>query len=279
MSSSRSIAAARSRRAGESAPPVSGNRPGTSINSHAAFVPQQPQPQYQQYQQMPSNVRLSKNQGPLPPPPPQIPSNGLPFSKLSVSDAIGLITLRLGRVEQYMMDIENNEYEGQPDGSINIPDNAKLVDNSVLTSLMNRLDSVEKRETSGVSNENSNTIQQEILLIKESIYQLNEEVNKTTLVTTQNKEQLFNLEKDLMETKDLYAALYSKFDYFINETNNKFMDYEYAIADLEKNIPSLNLIETTELVSEDNDGEASKSNILSLDLKSIIKQELSSESV
>ena len=39
--SSRSLAAARARRAGENAPPVSGNRPGTSIGSHAAFAPQQ----------------------------------------------------------------------------------------------------------------------------------------------------------------------------------------------------------------------------------------------
>ena len=43
MSSSRSIAAARSRRAGETQPPVSGGRPGTSIASHSAFVPQQQQ--------------------------------------------------------------------------------------------------------------------------------------------------------------------------------------------------------------------------------------------
>ena len=60
--SSRSLAAARARRAGDAAPPVSGNRPGTSIGSSAAFsnMPQPPnnvrvarQQQPQQYQQMP----------------------------------------------------------------------------------------------------------------------------------------------------------------------------------------------------------------------------------
>ena len=41
----------------------------------------------------------------MPPSPPiQETSNGLPFTKLTVSDAIGLITLRLGRVEQYLID-------------------------------------------------------------------------------------------------------------------------------------------------------------------------------
>ena len=54
--SSRSLAAARSRRAGETAPPVSGNRPGTSIGSHAAFAPQG----YQQPQGQAPNARTSR---------------------------------------------------------------------------------------------------------------------------------------------------------------------------------------------------------------------------
>ena len=112
--SSRSLAAARSRRAGETAPPVSGNRPGTSIGSHAAFAPQgyqQPQgqapnartsrgpPQQQSTQQNSyQNVKQSQQQS----------QNGLPFTKLSISDAIGLITLRLGRVEQWVIETEHD---------------------------------------------------------------------------------------------------------------------------------------------------------------------------
>ena len=38
---------------------------------------------------------------------------GLPFSKLSISDAIGLITLRLGRVEQWVIETEH-ENENEP---------------------------------------------------------------------------------------------------------------------------------------------------------------------
>ena len=48
--SSRSLAAARSRRAGDNIPPVSGTRPGTSIGSQAAFVQQMPPQQYQNIQ-------------------------------------------------------------------------------------------------------------------------------------------------------------------------------------------------------------------------------------
>ena len=67
--SSRSLAAARAKRAGENAPMISGTRPRTSINSNAAFS-QQKQPNYQQQQSYGSgsgsgpaitnNVRIAK---------------------------------------------------------------------------------------------------------------------------------------------------------------------------------------------------------------------------
>ena len=99
MSSSRSIAAARSRRAGESQPPVSGGRPVTSIASHSAFVQQQMPPPPS------NNVRIAK--APMQQQQQQMPQQGAsPFTKLSISDAIGLVTLRLGRVEQFIIDFE-----------------------------------------------------------------------------------------------------------------------------------------------------------------------------
>ena len=103
--SSRSLAAARSRRAGENAPPVSGNRPITSTGSAAAFsnmnqAPnnvrvsrqqqppqqqfQQPPPQFQQQQQPPrqqsatfQQVQQSQQQA----------QSSQPFSKLSISES------------------------------------------------------------------------------------------------------------------------------------------------------------------------------------------------
>ena len=164
--SSRSLAAARSRRAGENAPPVSGNRPITSIGSHAAFS-QQTQPSG--YNMPPNNVRVSKSIQPNSNPqaqhllrqtPPQYnqsydktqisqqPNNALPFAKLSISDAVGLITLRLGRVEQWMMDTdyENQSKEHNNGDEVKIPDNHKIIDNSILTTIVNRLDSLEKNK-------------------------------------------------------------------------------------------------------------------------------------
>jgi hypothetical protein len=237
-SSSRSIAAARSRRAGESQPPVSGGRPGTSIASHSAFVQQQMPPPPS------NNVRIAK--APMQQQQQQQQAQGgLPFSKLSVSDAIGLITLRLGRIEQIVMESENDVLHSQSKG--NIPENSKIVDNSVLTTIINRLDSLEKRE-------GSNNVASSVA----------------------------SLEKELKETKDLLSHLLFKFELFSKETNEKFGDFEGAISEIEKNMESQQFVELNDtmsatLVAEETSVVAQDDNIslTTIDLKNLIKQEFS----
>ena len=95
MSKSRAVASAIQRRSGDPSSQMNSTRPGTSIASQSAFM------------SAPPNVRQAKapimEQQPAP-----IQSNGLPFTKLTISDAIGLITLRLGKVEQYIIDVQSN---------------------------------------------------------------------------------------------------------------------------------------------------------------------------
>ena len=242
MSSSRSIAAARSRRAGESQPPVSGGRPGTSIASHSAFVPQQMQPPS-------NNVRVGKapiNQ--QQPQQMQPPSNGLPFTKLSISDAIGLITLRLGRVEQFVIDYENGEIATGPQSEENIPKNSKIIDNSVLANIINRLDALEKKEPSTSSNSFSNV----------------------------NNEQISKIEKDLKETKDLLAHMLFKFELFSKETTDKFNDFEVAITEIEKNMEAPQFTEINDTISANIDISTEEINVPfnALELKNLVKQEL-----
>jgi len=239
MSSSRSIAAARSRRAGESQPPVSGGRPVTSIASHSAFVPQQQMPP-----QPPNNVRVSKT--PIQQQQQQMPQGASPFTKLSISDAIGLVTLRLGRVEQFIIDFENGEIEGHNNnsGGSSIPENSRVVDNSVLTTIVNRLDALEKRE--GSSNVNASS--------------------------------LASLEKDLKETKDLLSHFLFKYELFTKETGNKFSDFEGAISEIEKSMEShqfVDINETVAVVEEPVAVTVPALEINALDLKSLIKQEFS----
>ena len=255
-SSSRSIAAARSRRAGESQPPVSGGRPGTSIGSHAAFSQQQQMPP----QPPQNNVRVAKapmqQQQQSKMSQQQMPQNGLPFSKLSISDAIGLVTLRLGRIEQFVIDFENGEMSSNMKSEASIPENSRIVDNSVLTTIINRLDSLEKKEGSS-ANANANA---------SSVASL---------------EQIAKIEKDLKETKELLSHLIYKLELFSKETNDKFGDFEGAISEIEKNMEVHQFVDTNEIlnvvVTEQTPDIVTEGNIslTTLDLKNLIKQEFS----
>lgn len=127
MSSSRSIAAARNKRAGEQPPPPP-SRPNTSIASASVFsqqprgAPQRaapPPPQYQQQQQQQQKPRIS------------------------VSDAIGLTTIRLCKVENFISELKETGVTG-------LPPNSQVLDNSVLNSMINRLDALEKKEIAAV---------------------------------------------------------------------------------------------------------------------------------
>jgi hypothetical protein len=243
MSSSRSIAAARSRRAGESQPPVSGGRPVTSIASHSAFVQQQMPPP------PPNNVRIAK--APMQQQQQQMSQQGAsPFTKLSISDAIGLVTLRLGRVEQFIIDFENGEIEGHHSnsgGGSSIPENSKIVDNSVLTTIVNRLDALEKKEGS-------------------------------SSITSSIASSIASLEKEMKEAKDLLSHLLFKYELFTKETNEKFGDFEGAISEIEKSLEAhqfVDINETVAVVEEPVAVTVPALEINALDLKSLIKQEFS----
>jgi len=279
--SSRSLAAARARRAGENVPPVSGNRPGTSIGSHAAFAPQQ------------NNVRIARQ------PPPSQPvnrqtnaykqvqqsqtQNSLPFSKLSVSDAIGLITLRLGRVEQWIIDtVNDNDSDKNTDNIVH--DGSKAIDSSILASIINRIDSLETKEGETIDNENVLKLSQDISKFTEQLNKINEETTKQNIIISKHTEQLFKFERELVETKDILKTFMIKYDLFSKETNDKFSDYEYAISELEKHLqpsventnPETNSVEEEDKNSvSNNDIDIDTNNtIMSVDLKNIIKQEL-----
>ena len=214
--SSRSLAAARSKRAGEQTHTLSGNKTITSINSQAAFIQQMP----------PNNVRNSKTT-PLKQHNVNISSNGLPFSKLSISDAIGLITLRLGRVEQWMIDTDNLQQEETK--KTDIPENHKLIDNSVLASIINRLDSLEKNSQ---NSQNS----QDYTQLSEDIKNLNTQYKCISIELSKYSEQIFKFNRDLIETKDILKTFMLKYDTFVNQTNVTFSDYENALAVLEGKI-------------------------------------------
>lgn len=300
--SSRSLAAARARRAGENAPPVSGNRPITSIGSQAAFAQPPPGMGYNM-PPPPNNVRTARS---MQPPqqyaqqqqqyaqqynrqPPQKyqqfydqqqqQQNGLPFSKLSISDAIGLITLRLGRVEQWVLETEHEqETKSVTTGDLSgIPDNHKVIDNSVLTSIINRLDSLEKNGIGSGSSEEVSKLVEDVKVLTEQFKRMGDDVAKHTIELAKNTEQVFRFNRELTETKDILKSFMVKYDMFAQETTQNFADYEIALSDLEKRLPS-----EPEEVKEPSEEPAGTSIndidgeniIMSVDLKNMIKQEL-----
>jgi hypothetical protein len=262
--SSRTLAAAKARRAGENAPPISGSMPRTSIGSHAAFVP----PGYQTQLPAPnSNIRVAKsNMPPQPPqqnrrqtsayqqpPPPQQqqplqPSNGLPFTKLSVSDAIGLITLRLGRVEQWLIE---NDHEEKEEDSKEIHTTQKIMDQSVLSGLLERLENIEKKSAEEPVPSSSSTLssleiqelKEEVQKIAETIALIQKEGNRQSVLISKQAEKNLKMERDVVETKDLLKTFMIKYDLFAGEVNDRFADYEQAIAELEKNMMTTSSLE------------------------------------
>jgi hypothetical protein len=321
--SSRSLAAARSRRAGDNIPPpVSGSRPGTSIGSQAAFVQQTqvqpppnvrvgrgPPPQQQQQKQMPQQQKQMPQQKQIPQQQqqqyqqqqyqqqqqqqqqqPATANGGLPFSKISISDAIGLITLRLGRIEQWMYETDHEldvtrDSEGNLFGNLdlgNLPEKSSIGDIGVLNSILDRLQSLENKDSgSSINDETITKFSDDITRLTEQLTRIGDEGIKHNLTISKHTEQLFKFERDLVETKDILKTFMLKYDVFTNETNEKFTDFETALSELEQNVlpPEKNEENNenfeTEL-SNENDTIDTNNIILSVDLKNIIKQELAS---
>ncbi len=139
-SSSRSIAAARQKRAGEQSQPMNNSRPVTSISSQGAFAQQYQQQMMSQSIPIGSkNVRIAQNKSQT--------QGGKGINqntqeqqeqntRISVSNAIGLITLRLGKLENLVNDaiddgnFTNNSNNNEHDVS-SLPANMKLVSDEV----------------------------------------------------------------------------------------------------------------------------------------------------
>lgn len=311
--SSRSLAAARARRAGENAPPVSGNRPVTSIGSQAAFAQQMPSHMSYNMPPPPNNVRTARAMQPSnqqyqqynnKQPPQQYQQyydqhqqqqhqqhqhnqqGSLPFSKLSISDAIGLITLRLGRVEQWVIDTEHENESGSKSvlegGSV--PDGHKIIDNATLTTIINRLDSLEKNGGPGAPSEDITKLIEDVKSLTEQFKRMGDDVSRHNIELAKNTEQVFRFNRELTETKDILKSFMVKYDMFAQETAQNFSDYEVALGDLEKRLPAEPELEGNNISDIDSDqigtslndidGENNIPLGMTADLKNIIKQEL-----
>jgi hypothetical protein len=221
MSSNRSVQAAQRRRAGPAEPPVQTRYPQPSINSAQAFANQaRPGPgpnipigrlaaqqhttmsQQQQQQQQQANAK-------------DITAG---VTKMTIHQAITLITLRLGSVESKIMHLEyegsqqqqqdSQQQDSQQQDSGYSNENMVLIDKSVIELITNRIESLEKRSSvSTSSGPEVAVLKQQLEAIKPILIQTK---NASATVIKENKDlkmQVDSLRQELNETKELLQTL------------------------------------------------------------------------
>lgn len=248
MSSSRSIAGARNRRAGGEPAQPPRPRPNTSIASQGAFSQQQQYQQQVRQQQQQQQPRQQQNRRPAYDN--SIPIQGNNNTKISISDAIGLITIRLGRMEQYIQGMEE-----KGDVSLSQSDNnLQLVDKDVIHNLTERIYTIENKKP---------------------------DTTLTSQITSQITNQISALEEEIKLLKEFLDSHIAHMNSFMSETDKNFKDVDAGFVELEKNIPSLassnseniqlEVEEQQDQVDEEQDDAPTFS---SIDLKNAIQEEL-----
>jgi hypothetical protein len=222
MSANRSVQAAQRRRAGPPEPATPGRGPQPSINSSQMFAAgaqqrmgpgsgqvsgrlagqQAQQSQKQMMEQMKQQQSQQQSQSGL---------GGI--NKMTLAQAITLITLRLGKVETQLI-------HGLEQHSLDNEDNI-LVDKNVIQSLISRIDALEKKPSASVSGSSSATSNQDIALLKQQF-----ETIKPIVVQSKNngqalKQQIESLKTELAETKELLVALQN----LTMDNSNKIMAF------------------------------------------------------
>jgi hypothetical protein len=276
MSANRSVQAAQRRRAGPPEP-VQQRGPTTSINSaqmfanqakpgsgpniptgrlagqHAALAQQQ---MMQEQQQQPSQ----KQEG---------------FPKMTIAQAITLITLRLGRLEN---NVFSDTFGSSGEGS--------QIDETIIESIMERLHDLEAREpsTASTSTSTSNAASNaELMLLKQQIEALKPVLTQlksaSTVVAKENKtlkQQVAELKAELEETKELVITLQT----MTMDNSQKIMTYGFTN---DEQLFSTEIVSDAELDDESglNDASAQVLNnqsvelsISDISLKDMVEQEL-----
>lgn len=221
MSANRSVQAAQRRRAGPPEPAAPSRGPQPSINSSQMFAAgaqqrmgpgsgqvsgrlagqQAQQTQKQMMEQQKAQLQQQQQSG----------LGGI--NKMTLAQAITLITLRLGKVEtQLIHGLEQHSLENE--------DNI-LVDKNVIQSLISRIDSLEKKPTSVTAGSGATSSNQDIALLKQQFDTIKPIVVQSKNTNIALKQQIDALKTELAETKELLVALQN----LTMDNSNKIMAF------------------------------------------------------
>ena len=216
MSANRSVQAAQRRRAGPPEVSAPGRGPQPSINSAQMFANQHrtgagpniptgklagQQAALAQKNMMAQKYEQSQDQGGLG-----------SISKMTVAQAITLITLRLGKVETQLF----NGVSSGGMGMESVGEDNVLVDKNVIQSLISRIDALEKKPASA-----SGTSNQEVALLKQQFETIKPIVIQSKNTSASLKQQMDALKAELNETKELVVALQN----LTMDNSNKIMAF------------------------------------------------------
>jgi hypothetical protein len=276
MSANRSVQAAQRRRAGPPEPATPGRGPQPSINSSQMFAAGQQQQRMgpgsgqvsgrlagQQAQQMQKNMMDQQQQQ-------SQPQAGLAnINKMTLAQAITLITLRLGKVETQIF---NGLGSGSGSGSeFTGDDDHILVDKSVIQSLISRIDALEKKPSAGISS----TASQDITLLKQQFETIKPIVVQSKTTNNALKQQIEGLKADLAETKELLTALQN----LTMDNSNKLLAFSsiYGINPSSEFLEDGQEVQDEQELSEDLEVDLVSEEIVGTNLKELIEQEFNSE--
>jgi len=245
MSASRSVAAAQRRRAG---PTPDTRGPATSINSSQAFSqPPNIRPgtsarvagqqaalaqQQQQQQQLQQNASASKSQ-------------------LTVPQAITLITLRLGRIETQLQNLDLQALAENGDAGVGVDNN-----------LLERLESLEKI----VMETNVSALKQQIDIIKPAVVSVKNMSTSTTKEVKELKALVEELKTELVNTQN-QLQYYIESQNMLLEQNEQGVESQFILESEE--VQGVEDV-TVDMLASDNE----LSNLTGANLKEIIEQEL-----
>jgi hypothetical protein len=160
-------------------------------------------------------------------------------AKLSVSDAIALITLRLGRVEQI---VQNMPVDGQSNVSAD-GENIRIVDNEVFEHMAQRLDELEK-------------VQQELAARKPVVNSAPTQV-VNTVVSKEVSESIEVLKAEMVQVKDLLLNLQS----FTMQTNQRLSEIVFNGGDFIETLDDTDGIISGNIVDDATQGQVEEVNV------------------
>jgi hypothetical protein len=272
MSANRAVQAAQRRRAGGPEPAPPGRGPQPSINSSQLFSQGQQQGQGQirpgtngrlagqqaQLQQQQMQQQMLKQMS-------EPADQGLSsVNRMTLAQAITLITLRLGKVETLLQEQDRSQFSNSG------------LDSGIIDVIMSRLEVLETQSQShnSVTNSNANANSSlEVTALKQ-----NTEVLKSAISQSKSSITLLSNEhKALKQEVEKLKAELASLQRLTMENNQLIVKLSLAV-DLDGDVANLDEDGLEELDNEDEDGETNDNNdndeIVGTDLKDLIEKEL-----